>query len=1548
MNRRQRLFVATVAATLVALAASRPSDCRAAPGAESPDEAELRKAFAPPDRTVVRLLDSARQLTEQGRYAESVRCLGAILESPQDYFYLPDEGASAPRSLKVEAERLLGTMSRRGRDLYELQYGARARQLLREAVLAGSAAGLAEVSRRFFHTEAGYEATLLLGLDHLNRGRPLAGALALERLRQVPAAAERFEPGLSLAAATSWMRAGMPDKARQVLADLRARAPDALLEVGDRDVPIFAEGADPLVWLSELIGPPTTSGGETGQQWPMFRGNAARNGSSPAGGVLLNRRWQVSTADHPLVGALIEQIAESDSEWERPALPALAPIAVRDTVLMRTTRNLLALDSQTGKRLWEVPVDDPLATLFDATQNTPFRRLPQIEISVRLRMWSDATFGKLSSDGERVFAVEDLQLEMDGFPLHALARNLPRIEDASRPAPHNRLAAYDVDTGKLVWHVGGPERDAPLPLAGSFFLGPPLPLTGRLYAIAEAMGEIRLIVLDGKSGELLWSQQLAGTDLAILKDPQRRMAGISPSYADGVLVCPTGSRSIVAVDLATRSLLWGYAYPEAEAPAERQTIFFGGPHLWDAGSGARWSDSSAVVAEGRVLVTPIESDALHCLSLVDGQLLWREPRGDDLYLACVYGGKAVLVGRSGLRAVALQNPEHVDASRSGGRPVAAWDGRTVAFPAGAMPSGMGYLSGNRYYVPLSTAEVLAVDLDAAEPVASFASRDGHVPGNLVGYRGRILSQTASGLEAFDDLSALREQVDRRLAADPGDAEAEAHRGEILWHDGNLPEAIECFRRSYGLAPTAKTRQLLRDALFEGLRTQFAAHRDDVDEIEGLIDEAGQRAAFLRLKAAGLERAGEHGAAWHAYWKLIDLEGQRRELKPVDASLLIRHDRWIRGRVEALHETAPPEVREEIDRVAAERLRAALNRGGAEAIERFLDDFDFHPIAAQARLDLVRKYEASGDLLAAELLLQEEEKREGTPEGRGRAVARLADVLRRAKRWDDATVCYRRLQKEFAETVCLDEKTGSRIVEGLAEDDPVRLRLARAVEWPIGEVVVTKSTAPAQEEPIAGRPPVPLAGESGPFLSATTIGLQQRPPQLVARDGLGRRRWSLSLMEVAPRSGLLLERGWMRYAACGHLLLFSNGQSILAVDALGVDATGSPRVLWHHDLDQPADGLPVEGRLRVRLANLAGLGPAPEFARQSQEPSQTPGALGEQVFCFVQSRNCVAVDPRTGQTLWIRQNVPRDGEVFGDREHVFVVSPKETTATVYRAADGEHLGQREIPVGSPRMFFGRRVLIWRRDGSRRMLEMIDAWESRRLWPVQEYSSRAGLRQVDDNTVAVYEGDGRLVLVQLADGRALVDTRFTPEPVLNDALVFPSPRGYVAVAYDSRGTSSRNLRRFQLQNMPSVRVNRGQVLAFDRRGKVLWDSPVTVQDQWLPLDQPRDLPVLTFASLAHNPEGGQTRSSTSILCIDNRTGRRICQEEFSHAAAGYGTTGDPETTTVAIALPQVSLTLEFTDNPVPAEPIEREPASTKPTVGEAIWRALRAAAADLPSR
>ena len=90
----------------------------------------------------------------------------------------------------------------------------------------------------------------------------------------------------------------------------------------------------------------------------MFRGDPQRNAASPGSAPLLNMRWEVPAAADPAVEEALEAFYRLKTDADQPLLPSSHPLVVDDVVLMRTYRNLLALDFNTGKRLWEVPVEE--------------------------------------------------------------------------------------------------------------------------------------------------------------------------------------------------------------------------------------------------------------------------------------------------------------------------------------------------------------------------------------------------------------------------------------------------------------------------------------------------------------------------------------------------------------------------------------------------------------------------------------------------------------------------------------------------------------------------------------------------------------------------------------------------------------------------------------------------------------------------------------------------------------------------------------------------------------------------------------------------------------------------------------------------------------------------------------------------------------------------------------------------------------------------------------------------------------------------------------
>ncbi len=575
------------------------------------------------------------------------------------------------------------------------------------------------------------------------------------------------------------------------------------------------------------------------EQWPLYRGSPSRNTVSAGSSPLLNRRWGVPVSDdNGSVANLLKQLQQTALDQGGDLLPGLHPLAVNNYVLMRSISGLVAIDFNTGKRIWRGAIDESVSQLLEPDlQYSDVRQMQRMGFAAngrliggrmvttnsaamapsRLseRVWSDATYGTMSSDGECVFCIEDLDIGLDlGRQRNVVMFNGRRVPQTTGPRTYNRLAGYDFvsSEGKLRWEIDGAPTSDNTELAGVFFLGPPLPLAGSLYVLAEVKGEIRLICLEGSTGKVEWSQQLAVLELSILEDPLRRTAGVAPSYSDGVLVCPTSAGAIVAVDLTTRSLLWGYQYARNDVSLTQQQQMIqlrmaggiGGGRFamvnvtspfGSGGANSRWADASVTIADGCVLLTPPESNQLHCLSLLDGTLKWQKPRDDGLYVACVADGNVVVVGHDSVRAMKLANGD------------TAWRDGNLPLPSGSTPSGRGFFNGQRYHLPLSSAEVAVIDVASGRIVIAVEVAHRHDPG-----QSDLLSR--SGDLAGRGRSGTVRPARRSVAADighawprhPDDAAALARRGELLLDEGNFQDAITSLRRSYAVQPDPRTRE----------------------------------------------------------------------------------------------------------------------------------------------------------------------------------------------------------------------------------------------------------------------------------------------------------------------------------------------------------------------------------------------------------------------------------------------------------------------------------------------------------------------------------------------------------------------------------------------------------------------------------------------------------------------------------------------------------------------------------------------------------------------
>jgi len=1448
-----------------------------------------------------------RRLLDKGSFDAAAQLLDEVLAGESDALFRPEIGVPLYRYLKPEAEHLLRQMPDKGHEAYKLRCESAAGHLLDEAIAAGTPDALAAVAGRYFYTEAGAKATYLLAHHCLNHGHPLHAAVYLQRLRDRSPEADAFEPSLSATLAACWYRSGMAGAAEQVLLQLRARHPDATISIAGRQQRIFADAGQALVWLELLVGAPpkpVVAGG-----WTMYRGSPDRNAVSQAGSPFLQAEPLAPLCDDPLLAETAQKLRNEFLEAHRAALPMLHPLVVGDTIVLRTATRIRAIDFDDGTLRWESLLDDSLSGFVKQNDEQKKSQSDDLARALRRRLFRDAAFGRLSSDTYSVFGVENLTFGMeDDYQRLIVTPDGRRRLDPGSLKQYNRLTAYDVKTGKLRWEIGGPANVKMVRQPGTYFLGTPLPLGGLLYVLAEADRQTLLLELDADSGRRISERPLsakeeqpskAATPFQMTRLTNRLPRfGTSPAYADGMLVCLTPENHLVAIDLATRAVQWIYQVPTLTAQLDQNMIMMirnGLVKPPDMDDMDGWAEAGVTIADGCVVLTPARVDKLVCLNLADGRVRWEVDRRNGLYVAGVHDGKVAVVDRAGVWAVGLDD----------GKP--AWPHEIVEYPGGALPSGRGLMADGRYHLPLSTAEVVAIDLEHGRLAARCRSPEGVVPGNLVGCRGHVLSQGIDGLRRFDLVSTRKQQLADQLQQRPDDPQAMFELGKAVLSDGQHTEAIDLFRRALKIKPDPPCEAMLTEALLDGLRADFDAFRTQAEESLALVEDPAAKARFLQELAVGEQRAGRIEAALEDYLKLSDLALEDAEPQYFSAVWAVRRDRWLRARLRELLATADAQQRERIEQQIA--ARATDDR-----LQPFLSHFGFGTAAHDVRLRLARKLAEEKPSLQAERLLRHV-LRSGDDSQRHEAVALLGALFRDAKQPLEAARFYRYLNEELAETVCLDGKTGRQLVEALPQDDPVRDRLTYRSVWPVGKVQ-TKFTE--QSSGVNMQWPVLVAGEGGPLGTAASVQLDSSLRGISGHDAFGRQRWKVDLVDTATSSQLLslhinsvqrgLSRGWLS----GHLLLLQMGNRIYAVDGFGSES----KLLWQREISTQA----AANAMAMRMMGFGGMMPGIPNARPASQ--RLPVVLSSEAVCFRRERKLVAVDPLSGKELWSRADVRADSDLFGDDEMIFVTPAESDRAVVFSTTDGHELGRRTVPPIKQRMWtLGRRVVTWSTEAKGSRLAMVDPWTGKELWQ-HTFDAAAQTWLVRGEEVGVLQPDGLLTVVALADGKAVMQARVDAAESLSGIVLLRCHDRYVLIVNrpggDANVVMSSSIAGF-------VKID-GNVYGLDRRtGKMLWWREV--EGQAMRVDQPSELPVLAFCSRVRKRVGTSSRYVCKILCLDKRNGRELFNREFNKSTNNvYEIHADPDNRQVELRTHLGKLELKFTDEPEgeedPAAPDEEK--------------------------
>jgi outer membrane protein assembly factor BamB/tetratricopeptide (TPR) repeat protein len=1527
-----------------------------------PEEPQATNALMLPlDSKKAPLLEAAADHIKNKKWEEAIRILQALLDLQGDVFTaLKQQDASSKDATRIvsvrhEANRLLATMPAEGREAYEKLYTVEAARLLTKAKAGPDLPLLAEVSRRFFHTEPGAEATQLWAIEQADEGSCVGASLAFERvLERRPL--NLWPPESLFKATVAFRKVRDKEKAEKTWQELKQRTGKKGLTIGNRTLGLEEWEKE----MEKLSVPPKPF---TIYDWSMYRGDPTRSAQQKGGTPFLEKRWSASTFtalsssfrdENPQSKVQVQAAVKAQESRGQPILPSFFPIAADNKLIYRSYWGFHAVDAKTGKLMWETDSKWSLERLLKDGKTMGYLSnwLAQYNQMGRGNvLYENSTTGTLSTDGKLVYAVEDLAVApitnsfMYGKPKED-PKPQPNLGPITDAAYHNKLVAYELKSGKLPWELGGHDEKAG-DFKDTFFLGPPLPLEGKLYVLAEKDQELRLFCLDAAKNPhkcaIDWTQKLAGVRDKMTVDIGRRMQAAHLAYGGGILVCPTNAGAVLGVDLLSQSLVWVHSYREkGQLTAQEEEMIRMGmipPPGWTARNpnATDWKVTAPVITEGKVVFTAPDGRAIHCLNLRDGSLLWKVNRtDDDLYLGGVVAGKVLIVSKKACRALNLADGKQ------------AWQVET------GVPSGQGVAADGLYYLPLKVATtirekepipaVAVIDVEKGSLKATTRSRKKEVPGNLLFYEGSVISQTVDAVAAFPQREIKNAEITKLLADNPKDPIGLSERADIALDGGDWQGAVDDLRAALKNKPHADTESKARDKLF-GALTEYLRH--DFDKAEKYLDElkalcqvavdpnapAGEQqqaeaesrrrlVTYFSLLARGREMQGKAVEAVRAYLELTDL-GSPNELvaSPFDPALKVTLPIMAAGRIKALLEKATPAQRKRIDEEIEKRGKEIRKEGKLGSLRSFVQVFGSSAEGQEARLDLARRLVKSRDFAEAELHLLQVRRESDDPQRAGRATEALALLNLERGLLPDAVSFYRILERDFAKTVLHDGKTGADLFGELATDKRFLPYLAdEAKDGWRGRLKgkQEKGQWPQNRQFYTFEP----AGEVLPFFQKHRVTLDFQFHALKLFEG-DKESWSQNLTRTMFQNftwvgGQPNNPVRFPYHTVGHVIVLPLAHMVFGLDPL------SKQVLWEKSLtgSQP---LPQNWNNVIpdpRDGTLSVYYPDGYILKLGQIGPLTPAVL-----CLPTRDGLMAINPLTGNTLWTRGDVSPRAGIFGDGDHVYVVdvngdgNPARTRA--FRLSDGAPV---EVPDFTAA--FDRRLAVLgshlltadEPKGKEQTFRLIQVATGKELWKRVFVGKPITVRSEVRHLGGALEPDGQLTVVDLATGKEVLRTVLDPRHVEKaQGVTLLQVRDYYYVAIN--GPLDPNIQNWGGGIMPNLMPNfgyrmvavNGEVYAFDRRTeKLKWRT--RVENQMLILNEVGDLPVLLFTSRYTSNNGGRFMQEVAIKAIQKWSGKIIYDEKLPQNSQQFHALNvDPEAGVIELVAWNLKVRLETVKDP-----------------------------------
>jgi outer membrane protein assembly factor BamB len=596
--------------------------------------------------------------------------------------------------IKALCRKRLLAMPEAARKAYRNRFDTLARTLFELADSSNDRRLFEKIADIYLLSSYGDDALGRLGDMAFERGSFEQALRYYERIRGLGPDTNLDPARLLLKSLVCALRLGKGERARAYLAALRKRTPELKVRLKGKSVsiPRLVEGLKSARGRADR----TQEGG--GFVWG---GNNAHNGNPPFDLLLGKQLWRrrirsrriSSWKAYPEFGRsrIIRRYPRGIARGQGrcPYQPAVAS----GKLLLCTSNSITTYSLENGKKLWE---QSPWPSEY-GDQN------PNL-------------FHTCTVDGGRVFSTFIHRVRKGKY-----WRHIPIKEDI----PVRKLVAFDLVSGKQLWDLGKPNRDAFASeddfrfVARASFPLPPVVRGDRLFVGAtmiQGFVHCHLACFESSTGKLLWKTWLCSGQIEQTMFGEHAVEPLCTmvAEADGILYYSTSFGIVTAVRAADGEILWQTRYDQIEVEAAR------GYYTVERQIG--WANTPPICWQGLLLVSPLDSDYYYAYDAHTGRMLWKAERRWFQYLVGVSDGTVVASGsRIWARDV-----------RSGKLKWEALSGLTHWKTRSPMRSlGRGIIAGGSVHIPVNTS-IFQLDLRSGKILSEIRlKKDASSVGNIL-------------------------------------------------------------------------------------------------------------------------------------------------------------------------------------------------------------------------------------------------------------------------------------------------------------------------------------------------------------------------------------------------------------------------------------------------------------------------------------------------------------------------------------------------------------------------------------------------------------------------------------------------------------------------------------------------------------------------------------------------------------------------------------------------------------------------------------------------